>query len=49
MKAPRPDQLIHAFLMEGQIELADQVFDAVRPTSITNDNGSSSARGDCPL
>ena len=25
-----PDQLIHAFLMEGQTELADQVFDAVR-------------------
>jgi hypothetical protein len=25
-----PDRLIHAFLMEGQTELADQVFDAVR-------------------
>src|SRR6476469_825596 len=25
-----PDRLIHAFLMEGQTELADQVYDAVR-------------------
>jgi hypothetical protein len=25
-----PERLIHAFLMEGQTELADQVFDAVR-------------------
>ena len=25
-----PDRLIHAFLMEGETELADQVFDAVR-------------------
>jgi hypothetical protein len=31
MNAPRdPDRLIHAFLMEGQTELADQVYDAVR-------------------
>jgi hypothetical protein len=31
MNAPRdPDCLIHAFLMEGQTELADQVYDAVR-------------------
>ena len=31
MTAPRdPDRLIHAFLMEGQTELADQVYDAVR-------------------
>jgi hypothetical protein len=27
-----PDRLIHAFLMEGQAELADQVYDAVRAT-----------------
>src|SRR5687767_6083013 len=27
-----PDRLIHAFLMEGQTELADQVYDAVRAT-----------------
>ena len=27
-----PDRLIHAFLMEGQTELADQVYDAVRST-----------------
>jgi hypothetical protein len=27
-----PDRLIHAFLMEGQTELADPVFDAVRAT-----------------
>ena len=27
-----PDRLIHAFLMEGQTELADPVFDAVRTT-----------------
>jgi hypothetical protein len=33
MTAPRdPDRLIHAFLMEGQTELADPVFDAVRAT-----------------
>ena len=25
-----PDRLVHAFLMEGETELADQVFDAVR-------------------
>ena len=25
-----PDRLIHTFLMEGQTELADQVYDAVR-------------------
>ena len=25
-----PDRLIHDFLMEGQTELADQVYDAVR-------------------
>ena len=25
-----PDRLIHAFLLEGQTELADQVYDAVR-------------------
>jgi len=25
-----PDRLIHAFLMEGQTDLADQVYDAVR-------------------
>ena len=25
-----PDRLVHAFLMEGQTELADQVYDAVR-------------------
>ena len=31
MNAQRdPDRLIHAFLMEGQTELADQVYDAVR-------------------
>jgi hypothetical protein len=27
-----PDRLIHAFLMEGQSELADQVYDVVRAT-----------------
>jgi hypothetical protein len=27
-----PDRLIHAFLLEGQTELADQVYDAVRST-----------------
>jgi hypothetical protein len=27
-----PDRLIHTFLMEGQTELADQVYDAVRAT-----------------
>ncbi len=27
-----PDRLIHAFLMEGQTDLADQVYDAVRAT-----------------
>jgi hypothetical protein len=27
-----PERLIHAFLMEGQTELADQVYDAVRAT-----------------
>ena len=27
-----PDRLIHAFLIEGQTELADQVYDAVRST-----------------
>jgi hypothetical protein len=27
-----PDRLIHAFLMEGQTELPDQVYDAVRAT-----------------
>jgi hypothetical protein len=27
-----PDRLIHAFLLEGQTELADQVYDAVRAT-----------------
>jgi hypothetical protein len=27
-----PDRLVHDFLMEGQTELADQVFDAVRAT-----------------
>jgi len=27
-----PERLIHAFLMEGQTELADQVFDTVRAT-----------------
>jgi hypothetical protein len=27
-----PDRLIHAFLMEGRTELADQVYDAVRAT-----------------
>ena len=27
-----PDRLIHAFLMEGQTELADPVYDAVRAT-----------------
>jgi hypothetical protein len=27
-----PDRLIHSFLMEGQTELADQVYDAVRAT-----------------
>ena len=43
-----PDRLIHAFLMEGQTELADQVFDAVRAASSRNDNGPSSARGGCP-
>lgn len=33
MNAPRdPDRLIHAFLQEGQTELADPVYDAVRAT-----------------
>lgn len=33
MNAPRdPERLVHAFLMEGQTELADQVYDAVRST-----------------
>lgn len=33
MTAPRdPDRMIHAFLSEGQTELADPVFDAVRAT-----------------
>ncbi len=33
MNAQRdPDRLINAFLMEGQTELADQVYDAVRAT-----------------
>jgi len=27
-----PDRMVHAFLMEGQTELADQVYDAVRST-----------------
>src|SRR4026209_2853097 len=34
MNAPRdPDRMVRAFLMEGQTELADQVYDAVRATA----------------
>ena len=40
-----PDRLIHAFLMEGATELADEVYDTVRDRIEAHDNGPSSARG----
>ena len=43
-----PDRLIHDFLLEGEEQLHDQVYDAVRAAIEHNDSGSFSARGGRP-